>query len=645
MSGEGSRAFLGLMLPENAAALPIVLIWVPSEVTADPEQQGLLAKETLRAAILDHPNIIRCFGLASLAEGLARVVEFADGETLRKVLETVGKLPPELAVKIAADAAMGVHFAHLAGNDDGTPLLHGDLRPETLMVSFNGAVKVAGYGALSVAPREAGGKRVIHRRHYCAPEQLLGGRNAITVQTDVYLIGLILFECLTGKRPWADEKDFDQAVINTPLDVNAPEIPPALGAVITRATAKRATERYNSARDLFEALEEALGSIARNEAFAPLLDQHFPPDQIRLDRRKQLDEGIAEWARKQWMAQAERARAEGAPVPPPPVAPAPPQVVVAAPVAPPPPVPAAVPPPPAPVAAAPRTTTGEAAPALFAASATPKKKRAVLPIAIAGGLAIAAVAVLVVRADRAATRPLPTPAPVAAAPAPVPAPASTQSAPAPATAVATAPAPSQPAPAPTAPQTVAAQTTPATAPAAPVAQTAAPAPAPTQPAPATTTVPATAKGEVAKAKVAPVGLKKPASLPSLELIVEPPVNVKLDGKPAGRTPVTIATRAGHHTVKLFDANRGIDEVRSVEVGASGRTTEQVFLQRAYVTVNVPAGSAIYLDGKLVANESIKDRSIYEGNHHLRVTLGQANWEQEFSVGPEEHMNYDVNRTQ
>src|SRR3954465_7430607 len=94
MSGEGSRAFLGLMLPEGGAAQPIVLIWVPTEVASDPEQQGLLAKETLRAAILDHPNIIRVFGLASLAEGLARIVEFADGETLRKVLDTVGRLPP-----------------------------------------------------------------------------------------------------------------------------------------------------------------------------------------------------------------------------------------------------------------------------------------------------------------------------------------------------------------------------------------------------------------------------------------------------------------------------------------------------------------------------------------------------------------------
>src|SRR5262245_2082856 len=131
MSGEGSRAFLGLEIVDNAHANPVVLVWVPEEKTQDGEQAGLIARETQRAALLDHPNIIRVFGLASLEEGIARVVEFADGEGLRRILDVVGKVPPHLAARITLDAAMGVHYAHIAGNDDGTPLVHGDLRPET----------------------------------------------------------------------------------------------------------------------------------------------------------------------------------------------------------------------------------------------------------------------------------------------------------------------------------------------------------------------------------------------------------------------------------------------------------------------------------------------------------------------------------
>ena len=68
-------------------------------------------------------------GLAQLEQGLARVTEYADGETLRRVMEVTPKLPPPLAAKLVADAAMGMHYAHLAGNDDGSPLVHGDVRP------------------------------------------------------------------------------------------------------------------------------------------------------------------------------------------------------------------------------------------------------------------------------------------------------------------------------------------------------------------------------------------------------------------------------------------------------------------------------------------------------------------------------------
>src|SRR6185295_4240618 len=98
---------------------------------------------------LEHPNITRVFGLASLDEGLARIVEFADGESLRRVLEVAHRLPSHFAALLTAEAATGAHFAHVAGNDDGTPLVHGDLRPETVMVTYGGITKVAGYGALS----------------------------------------------------------------------------------------------------------------------------------------------------------------------------------------------------------------------------------------------------------------------------------------------------------------------------------------------------------------------------------------------------------------------------------------------------------------------------------------------------------------
>src|SRR5579871_4186601 len=157
LAGEGSRAFLGLEVFDDGRAYPVVLVWLPEGAERDKTLFEKIRRETEHAAKLDHPNIVHVHGFGVLDEGHARVVEFADGETLRKIIERAGKVPPLMAAKLIADAATGVHYAHVAGNDDGTPLVHGDLRPETMLISFSGVTKVTGYGALAFAPREMGG--------------------------------------------------------------------------------------------------------------------------------------------------------------------------------------------------------------------------------------------------------------------------------------------------------------------------------------------------------------------------------------------------------------------------------------------------------------------------------------------------------
>src|SRR5687767_9198986 len=121
LAGEGSRAFLGLEISGDNQARPVVLVWVPEELMKDPELALRLEKATALAASLDHPNVVRVHGLATLDEGTARVVDFVDGESLRRILEVAHKLPARYAAKIVADACIGVNYAHVAGNDDGTP--------------------------------------------------------------------------------------------------------------------------------------------------------------------------------------------------------------------------------------------------------------------------------------------------------------------------------------------------------------------------------------------------------------------------------------------------------------------------------------------------------------------------------------------
>lgn len=285
----------------EASARPVVLVWAPPELPRDEDRFGQLQRDTRRAVSLEHPHIVKVHGLATLEQGLARVVEYVDGESLRDVLEHTGKLAASIAGRIAVDCALGVHYAHVAGNDDGTPLVHGDLRPETVMLAFSGRAKVGGYGALAVAPKEATGQRVVNRRRYCAPEQIIGGRAAQTAQTDVFLLGLVLYECLTGRMPWDKETDFDQAVMTSPLPLDGLSSP--IQELLRKATAKRASDRYKTALAFRDAVDEVLAPLATPAQLSELLEHHFPAqDSPRAARKQVLDAALAAHARA-WATQ------------------------------------------------------------------------------------------------------------------------------------------------------------------------------------------------------------------------------------------------------------------------------------------------------------------------------------------------------
>jgi len=325
--GSPSRAQLGLGVEPDGSAHPVVLIFAPEEVTSDPEAVRALERETARATQLEHPHISRVYGLARLEQGAARVTEYADGESLRTLLERGGAMPVAIAARLVADMAQGVHYAHMAGNDDGTPLVHGDLRPETVMVAFSGSCKVTGYGALSVAPRERDGRRVVNRRLYCAPEQVVGGREAVIVGTDVFLLGLILHECLTGRRPFSDAQDLDQAVLMGSLARLPEALPASFQQVIERCTAKKAIGRYPSALAVREAIIEAMEGrpLPSDVEVASWLQPLCPPTEIqRAARQQTIDQGISRYAREHWQRQREAPAPK--PVAAPPATAAPPTV-------------------------------------------------------------------------------------------------------------------------------------------------------------------------------------------------------------------------------------------------------------------------------------------------------------------------------
>ncbi|WP_375758759.1 protein kinase [Corallococcus exercitus] len=640
LAGEGSRAFLGLALEEGATPRPVVLIWAPPEIAQNPELVARLERETNRAIVFEHPNILRVHGLEKLDGGLARVTEFADGEPLRRVLEANPRMSPAFASLVVADAAMGLHYAHVAGNDDGSPLVHGDIRPETLMVSFSGFTKVTGYGALSVAPRERGGKRVKNRRAYTSPEQLLGGREAVNVQSDVFLLGLTLHECLTGKMPFKESADPDKAVLNRALPPMPADVPLKLDAVVRRATTKRALERYPSALAFREALVEAVGKLPEHEEFAAHLAKLFPPEsEARAARRATIEKGIAEALSKAGMPAPQIAEliAQG--------------VGLAEPVK----------------SKVPEFSSAESstsAPAQLVATApqTSVPTQAVAPQASASVPAAQ----------------VPTSVPVATSTAAQ----GSQSAPVAPPAQSNAPSTSSPATGQTATPSPAPKSSTETRPTGPIFGGAA---SPTVPAavaqkPSRSWVPFVVGGLVLTlgagavivqrqlqgtmtvetfdagmpivvaepfdagiedAGVEDAGVDAGPTMGTLDLTVEPRVEVTLNNALLGRTPLSASLPPGKHLLTFTNGALGISVSRTVTVAPTGRSGYQFFLNKAFINVRGPAGANVTIDGKPAGTVPVEELDVYEGYHRLNVTVGPSHWQKTFTIEPGQRVNFDV----
>lgn len=640
LAGEGSRAFLGLAVSADSRARPVVIIWVPEAAEKDSELLAKIKRETEHAAKLDHPNIVTVMGFGRLDEGHARVVEFADGESLRKVIETAKVLPPRMANRILCDACTGVHYAHVAGNDDGSPLVHGDLRPETVLISFGGVTKVTGYGALAFAPREIGGQRVKGRRVHSAPEQIIGGREAITIPTDVYLLGLMFYECLTGVVPWADQGDFfDHAVLSLPVPPARPGlIPEKMEAIILRACSKKAADRYPTPLAMREAIEEAAaGDIATTEELTGYLDGLFPQShQLRADRRHTIDAGIADFVRRQW---ADQERRETVPmmravqVPPASLVPPPP-------------------PPPTPMQPAPTKTTPSGplpvgrpmAPAPVRMAEPPDDdEQGAEQSSSAPWLILLAFFVATVAgwwAWKKANEPIPGVDRL-----PVATPARTPAVDASVAMLADAAVAFVDAGPLVDAGSVAALALVDAGSAEVTVQTDA---GPVVDAGRTETARPDAgrPSDAGLASVTPVvdaGAPTPTTVADVNVTIEssPAVDVLLDGKVLGRTPWTGHFPPGRRSFTLQNKDLGISSVRVLNLKGDS-VSEKFTFEKGFVVVTAPEGGVVFIDGIRIGMAPITGEiPLYEGFHRITVTVGQSKWNDTFTLFSGQRVRFNV----
>ncbi|NLN88195.1 MAG: protein kinase [Syntrophomonadaceae bacterium] len=209
--------------------------------------------EALSVARISHPNIVNVFDVGAQDGTYYIVMEYVDGHTLKHLIREQGPLTVEKAVDIAVMICDGVHHAHEKG------IIHRDIKPHNILITEQGIVKVADFGIAQAV--SAGtityGNNIIGSVHYFSPEQAKG--EPVNRTADIYSIGCILFEMVTGSVPFNADSPITIALrhINeeppSPRATN-PEVPPALETIIHKAMAKQPGERFQTAQEMRNAL-------------------------------------------------------------------------------------------------------------------------------------------------------------------------------------------------------------------------------------------------------------------------------------------------------------------------------------------------------------------------------------------------------
>ena len=205
-------------------------------------------REARAAAILNHPNIVGIFDWGSTGRTYYMVMEYVPGTNLRTLLTDRGRLDPSQVVEVSVQVLAALDHAH------GHGIVHRDVKPENILITRDGVVKVADFGlarAFAEASISQAEGTVTGTVQYLAPEQIQG--EPADPRTDLYALGVVMFECLTGRPPFAGETSVSIAYQHLssrvpPPSTVVPTIPPVLDRAVLHATEKQRTDRPATAR-------------------------------------------------------------------------------------------------------------------------------------------------------------------------------------------------------------------------------------------------------------------------------------------------------------------------------------------------------------------------------------------------------------
>lgn len=218
-------------------------------------------REAQAAGKLGHPNIVNMYDVGFDQGYHYIIMEYVDGETLKDYITHEGRLSISTAVRITTAIAEGLEHAHAMG------IIHCDIKPHNILITANGRVKVTDFGIARAVNSSATlryNTSVLGSVHYLSPEQ--AGGKAVDVKTDIYSLGVVLYEMLTGRVPYEGETAISIAIKHvkeklTPPTRYNPNIPPLLEGVIIKALEKSPENRYESISDFISDLRLSQGFV------------------------------------------------------------------------------------------------------------------------------------------------------------------------------------------------------------------------------------------------------------------------------------------------------------------------------------------------------------------------------------------------
>jgi serine/threonine-protein kinase len=260
------------------------------EFTKDATFVENFKRESQAAAGLSHPNIVGVYDVGREGNINYIVMELIEGDTLNKIIEREAPMDYRKVIDISKQVASALRVAHK------NKIIHRDVKPHNIMITNDGVVKLADFGiarAVNDATLSTGSK-IVGSVHYFSPEQARG--NYVDERSDIYSLGIVMYEMLTGKVPFDGDNPVTVALkhINeeiTPPRELEPGIPPALERCVMKATSKFQTNRYANADELIQELDNIkfVSSVAGDSIF-----ESSEVVEKRNKRREELEKDINE---------------------------------------------------------------------------------------------------------------------------------------------------------------------------------------------------------------------------------------------------------------------------------------------------------------------------------------------------------------